>query len=218
MKTLLLANDLLMPPGARQSSATQSQKESWLRLMERERSSQFASISAVANGKSESSSLPFVSGAEQANQRTAASGTLPRGAPEVVALPAASFFREGLLPSYRGEYARPASGVETVLLPSGLPVALDGGAAGVALDGITAGAGLPILERLFRQRWPWANVLIAKDDDGGVRIWLRDPDLLKDRSSLTDLVAQIKKELAGQGVSLAALTVNGEPVFRNQER
>lgn len=208
-----------MPPDARQSSVTQSQKESWLRLMERERASQFASISAAANEKTENSSLPFVGGAAQANQGISASGTLARGTLGEVALPAASYFREGLLPSYRGEYARPASGVETTLLPSGLPVAQDGGAAaGVALDGITAGAGLPLLERLFRQRWPWANVLIAKDDDGGVRIWLRDPDLLKDRSALTNLVAQVKKELAGQGVPLAALTVNGEPVFRNQER
>jgi hypothetical protein len=216
VKTLLLTKDFLVPPDARQSTVTHSQKESWLRLMERERSSQFASISAEVNGKTENSSLPFAGGMEMVHQRVLASGCLPRKVSEIVALPQVSLFREGVLPIGRGGYACPSSGVETALLPSALPIARDGDAVGAALDGITVGAEMPDLERLFRQRWPRANVLIAKDDDG-VRIWLRDPDLLKDRSVLTNLVAQIKKELASQGVSLAALTVNGETVFCNQE-
>lgn len=204
-----------MPPDARQSTVTHSQKESWLRLMERERSSQFASISAEVNGKTENSSVPFAGGMEMAHQRALASGSLPRKVSEIVPLPQASLFRESMLPIGRGGYGGPASEVETALLPSALPIARHGDAMGTASDGFAV-AEIPDLERLFRQRWPRANVLIAKDGDG-VRIWLRDPDLLKDRSALTNLVAQIKKELAGQGVSLAALTVNGETVFCNKE-
>lgn len=215
MKTLLLAGDFLAPPDARQPSVTQSQKESWLRLMERERSSQFASISAELNRETGDASSPFNGGAEQVNQGALAGGTLPRGSPEVVVLPAASLFREGQLPINRVGYASLDSGGATALLPSGMSVALSEGAEAVALEGITPG-GQPLLERLLRKRWPRVNVLIAKNDDG-VRIWLRDPDLIKDRSALENLVAQIKKELASQGVFLAALTVNGETVFCNQE-
>lgn len=215
MKTLLLAKDLLMPPDARQSSVTQSQKESWLRLMERERSSQFASIASAASGKTENLSPPCTARAQQGNQRVFVN-EMPKGTHEVVGPPAASLFREGLSSTSRGGYGLLDRGGNAALLPSCVPSALDGGKQEAALEGVSAGAGLPLLERQLRQRWPRVNVLVVKDSDG-VRIWLRDPDLLKNESTIDSLVAQIKKELAGQGVSLAALTVNGEAVFCNQE-
>lgn len=215
MKSLLLDRALLILPEVRQTSVTQSQKESWLRLMERERSSQFASISAAESGKTENSVQPFVDGGQQESQEALANG-MPGGGREVSGLPAASLFREGLLPITRGGYATLDSAGKTVLSPSCPFLAQDERGPGGVLDGVSAGVGASFLERLLRQHWPRANLLVAKDADG-LRIWLRDPDLLEDRSAIDSLVAQIKKELAGHGVSLAALTVNGETVFSNQE-
>jgi hypothetical protein len=217
MKTLLLPKDLLIPQDARQTAVTQSQKESWLRLMERERTNQFASVASGdrASGKSSNSQAYFQAGAEQFNEGIEAN-SFRSGLSEMGGLPATSVLRSGMLPANSEGYARYLNSGEAALLPPGMHITPDGGAEVSAPLGIEAGAGLPLLERMLRQRWPRANVLIAKEFDG-LRIWIRDPDLLKNPKGLDELVAQIKEELAGEGLSLNSLTVNGETVFCNKE-
>lgn len=215
MKTVFLVKDLLLPSETRQASITQSQKESWLRSMEHERLSQFSSVAARdrAAGKVADSASSFGAGVKQVNAGGAETGAFRTGLSEG-GLPTASLFQRGPLPISQEGYSRHLERGNSAFLPSGMYATPDG-VEGSAPHDIAASAGLTFLERQLRQRWPRANVLVAKDGDG-VRIWLRDPDLLKERSILGELVVRIKNGLASKGVFLNALTVNGETIFCNQ--
>lgn len=219
MKTGALLEDILTQSGQRQTHITQSQRDSWLRLMEHERSTRFAAVQSdkgtvETSGTMSQTTRPFDfagirnSGLEQpstsGNGSSLASGTTVRTGNWADA--AEAYGREAAI-NQSGFSSLAVSGQNDSML----------GSEGFAVDfGSEAAAAQLFFERLLRQRWPRSSVFVIRNDDG-VQVWIRDADLPADPQSLAAVVVQIKKTLANEGWRLASLTVNGETVSYDQE-
>jgi hypothetical protein len=219
MKTGALFEDLLTQSGLRQTPITQSQKDSWLRLMERERSSQFAPVLADKASTGTSGALSQATRPVGfAGFRTTVPDQSPAGSRELSQASGSARWSGGWANAAEA-YGRQAAASRSDFssqpaLAQIDPMPMDDSAA--ATFSAEGTAALPSLERLLRQRWPRSNVLVARDGDG-VQVWLRDPDLLEDKQALDAVVAQIKKALVEEGMHLTSLTVNGETIYCNQE-
>lgn len=213
MPSVVLTNDLLRPPEARQQLVSRSQKEAWLRQMENERRSQFASVAGNPDD------------ARAMEQSLGGGGRMPGAVerpPEVSGLRHVSTHGQSLLAPVVPRHAAVPTGLtgygqypDQSILPQSPPlvqrVVLASDESSLA-PAAGQGVAWPSLEHAIRRLWPRVNLFLTKDKDD-VRIWVRDVELLSQREAIATVVNHIKSQVAGDGLRLKSLTINGETIF-----